>query len=73
MLADITVTTQRQNAARAVGDDAEVRRLEEMKRPLQVRLEEASNAPQRPSEAKAALYDRFIEFWRANPFDPHTI
>ena len=82
---EIDGTMARQEAARVVGDDTEVRRLEEVMRPLRVRRNEIDAAVMRRHAARdsaesrrlveeaTALWDGLVEFWRADPYDPHTI
>ena len=81
----IATLLTRQDAARAAGDDAEVHRLDDVIRPLRVRRDEIDDAvlrrhaaldlaeSRRIVEEAAALWDRLVAFWRAKPFDPHTI
>ena len=79
---------RRKHEARSAGDEAEVRRLEEVMRPLRVRSNEIREMVLRRHAASAAhdsdeawrlvqegkaQWDRLVAFWRAAPFDPHTI
>ena len=86
LIETLGVLSKRRRAARAAGDDAELHRLLEVGRPLRSRMaeihatEDRRHAADRTSpdnhrlfgEARA-LWDEVIKYWRANPFDPHTI
>ena len=80
------VLTERRRAARTAGDAAELHRLLEVPRPLRSRMakiiatDSRRRTAARTSPDKNRLFDEaraqwneLAEFWRANPFDPHTI
>ena len=81
----LATLVDRQHAARDSGDEAEDHRLAEVMRPLLDRQNEITavitrryaatgpTEPRRLLDEESALWDSLVAFWRAKPFDPHTI